>query len=93
MGHSMCILWLVVQSLGAQVSGLLTLLLPPQGCKLPQLLQSLPQLLHREPELSPMVGCKHLALYLSGSGRASQEIAISGFHQQVLSCIHNSIRI
>jgi hypothetical protein len=28
--------------------------------------------------LSPIVGCEYLALYLSGSGRASQETAISG---------------
>jgi hypothetical protein len=28
--------------------------------------------------LSPMVGCKHLHLYLPGSSRASQERAISG---------------
>jgi hypothetical protein len=32
--------------------------------------------------LSPMVGSEHPPLYLSGSGRASQEIAISGFCQQ-----------
>jgi hypothetical protein len=31
-----------------------------------------------------------LLLYLSGSGRASQETAISGFHQQALPGIHNS---
>ena len=37
------------------------------------------------PLLSPMVGCELLPLYLSGSGRASQETAISGstsWHQQ-----------
>jgi hypothetical protein len=28
--------------------------------------------------LSPIDGCDHLPLYLSGSGRASQETAISG---------------
>jgi hypothetical protein len=44
-----------------------------------------------DPELSPMVGCKHLPLYLSGSGRASQKTATSGFHQQALSGIHNSV--
>jgi hypothetical protein len=43
-----------------------------------------------DPTLSPIVGCKHLPLYLSGSGRASQETAISGFHQQALPSIHNS---
>ena len=32
--------------------------------------------------LSPVVGCEHLPLYLSSSGRASQETAISGPCQQ-----------
>jgi hypothetical protein len=36
------------------------------------------------PVLNPMVGWEHLPLYLSGSGRASQETAISGFHQHAL---------
>ena len=31
-----------------------------------------------DPVLSPMVGCKHPPLYLSGSGRTSQETALSG---------------
>jgi hypothetical protein len=33
-------------------------------------------------ELSPMVVCEHPPLYLSGSDRASQKPAISGFYQQ-----------
>jgi hypothetical protein len=37
-----------------------------------------------DPMLSPMVGCEHPPLYLSGSGRASQGTAILGFHQQAL---------
>jgi hypothetical protein len=41
--------------------------------------------------LSPMVGCEHMPLYLSGSGKASQETAISGSCQQALLGIHNSI--
>ena len=45
------------------------------------------------PTLSPIVGCKHPPLYLSGSGRASQETVISGFHQQALPSIHNSIQV
>jgi hypothetical protein len=40
---------------------------------------------------SPMVGCEHLHLYWSGSGRASQETAISGSCQQVLLGIHHSV--
>ena len=38
--------------------------------------------------LSPMVGCKHLPLYWSGSGRASQETAISGSCQPALTSWH-----
>ena len=41
------------------------------------------------PELSPMVDCK-LPLYLSGSGRTSQETTISGFYQQAPVGIHNN---
>ena len=41
--------------------------------------------------LIPMVGCKHPPLYLSGSGRASQETAISGSSQHALLGIHNSV--
>ena len=44
-----------------------------------------------DPELSPMDGCEHPPLSLSGSGRVSQEIAISGFCQQALLGIHNSV--
>ena len=42
------------------------------------------------PVISLMVDCKHLLLYLSGSGRASQETAISGYCQQGLLGISNS---
>ena len=41
--------------------------------------------------ISPIVGCKHSPLYLSGSGRASQETAITGACQQVLLGICNSV--
>ena len=30
------------------------------------------------PMLNPMVGCEHMPLYLSGSGRVSREMTISG---------------
>jgi hypothetical protein len=46
-----------------------------------------------DPVISPMVDCKHLPLYLSGSGRASQETAISGSCQQALPGIPNSVQI
>jgi hypothetical protein len=42
-------------------------------------------------EVSPMVGCELLPLYLSGSAGASQETAISGFHQQALPGIHLNV--
>jgi hypothetical protein len=42
------------------------------------------------PMLSPMVGCEHPHLFQSGSGRASQETAISGSCQQALLGISNS---
>ena len=37
-----------------------------------------------DPVLHPRGDCKHLLLYLSGTGRASQELAISGSYQQAL---------
>ena len=43
------------------------------------------------PVLTPMVGCKYLPLYLSGSGRASQETAIPSSCQQALLGIHNHV--
>jgi hypothetical protein len=43
--------------------------------------------------ISSLVGCEHLPLYMSGSGRASQESAISGSCQHVLLGIHNSVCI
>ena len=44
-----------------------------------------------DPVLHPMDGCEHPLLYLSGSGRASQEPAISGSCQQALVGICNSL--
>jgi hypothetical protein len=41
--------------------------------------------------LSPMVGCKHPPLHLSGSSRASQETGISASCQQAVVDIHNSV--
>jgi hypothetical protein len=37
-----------------------------------------------DPVLSPMDGCEHPLLYLSGTGRASQETATTGFCQKIL---------
>ena len=44
-----------------------------------------------DPMLSLMVCCEHPPLYLSGSGRASQETAISGSCQQALIGISNTV--
>jgi hypothetical protein len=44
-----------------------------------------------DPVLSPMDGCEHSFLYLLGTGRASQETAISGSCQLALVSIHNSV--
>jgi hypothetical protein len=40
--------------------------------------------------ISPMFGCEHPPLYLSGSGRYSQETAISDSCQQALLGLLNS---
>ena len=44
-----------------------------------------------DPVLSPKSGCEQLPLYLSDSGRSSQEKAISGSCQQALLGIHSSV--
>jgi hypothetical protein len=44
-----------------------------------------------DPVLTPMDDCEHPLLYLSGTGRTSQETAISGSCQQGLVRIHNSV--
>ena len=46
-----------------------------------------------DPMLSPMKGCEHSLLDLSGTGRASQETAISGSYQKNLVGICNSVWI
>ena len=43
-----------------------------------------------DPVISPMFGCEHPPLYLSGSGRYSQETAISDSCQQALLGLLNS---
>jgi hypothetical protein len=43
------------------------------------------------PVLNPKVGCKEPHLYLSGSGRVSQETALSGSYQQTLLPVSNSV--
>jgi hypothetical protein len=60
-------------------------------CKPLQLLHSFLSVLHCGPLLSSMVGCEHPSLYLSGSGRASYETAISGSCQHALLGMHKSV--
>ena len=97
MGHSMYILWLVVQSPGAHgVRGIWPIdtvapsigLQPPSAPSVPSTTP-----LSETPEFSPMVGCELPTLYLSGSGKSSQDIAISGFYQQALPGIDNNFRV
>jgi hypothetical protein len=45
----------------------------------------------RGPVFRPIDDCKHPLLYLPGTGRASEEIAISGSCQQNLAGIYNSV--
>jgi hypothetical protein len=44
-----------------------------------------------DPMLSPMTGCEHLPLYLSGPDRAPQETAISGSCELVLLGIYHNV--
>ena len=44
-----------------------------------------------DPMISSMIGWEHPPLYMSGSGRAFQEIAISGSCQHALLGIHNIV--
>ena len=79
----MCTPWLVVQSLGA-LGGLAY----GHCCFLYGVANPLSSFSSfsnssiGNPTLSPMIGCEHPPLYLSGSSRSSQEIAISGSYQQ-----------
>jgi hypothetical protein len=46
-----------------------------------------------DPVLSPMDDCEHPLLYLSGTGRISQETTISGSCQQALFGIHKVVYV
>jgi hypothetical protein len=89
-----CVLWLVVWSPGALGQGgvwLVDIGLPPIRLQDPSALSVLSLTTPLRPMLSSMAGCEHPHLYLSGTGRASQETAISGFCQQAYLGIHNSV--
>jgi hypothetical protein len=82
-GASMCTLWLVVKSLGA-LGGLVGwYCCSSYGVANPfSSFSPFPNSPIGAPMPSPMFDCKHPYLYLSVSGRASQETAISGSCQQ-----------
>ena len=63
----------------------------PIGLQTPLAPWVLSLLLHWDLVLSPMDGYEHPTLYLSGTGRVSQETAISGSCQQGLVGIHNTV--
>jgi hypothetical protein len=73
------------------VTGWFTLLFLLWGCKPILILGPFSSSSIGDPVLSPIVGWEHLPLYLSGTGRASQETAISGSCQQTIVGIHNSV--
>ena len=68
---------------------LVHIVVPPMGLQTP----SAPWVLSLAPLLGPMVDCKHPLLYLSGTGRTSQETAISGSCQKALVGTHNSVQV
>ena len=92
MSPTMHILWLVVQSLGS-----LGVLVSSYCCSSYRIANPFSSLgtfyssFIGNPMLNPMDGCEHQHLYLSGTGRASQETAISGSCQQALVGIYNSV--
>ena len=78
-GPYICTLWLVIYSLGT-LGGLVDwYCCSSYGVAIPfSSSVPFPNSSIGDPMLSPMVVCEHLPLYLSGSGRAFQETAISG---------------
>ena len=92
MGRSMCSVWLVAQSLGV-LGGLVGSyccfsygVTNPSSSFNPFSNSSTGELI-----VSPIVGCEHQLLYLSHSGRVSQDTAMSGSCQQALLGFHSSI--
>jgi hypothetical protein len=94
MSPTMCFLWLVVWSqkaLGVLVSSYCC---SSYGAADPfSSLGPFSSSFIGEYVLHPMEDCEHQLQYLSGTGRASQETAISGSCQQALVGIHNSVGI
>jgi hypothetical protein len=76
---------------GGRGSGWFIVLFLLWDCKPLQLIQFFLNSSTGDPVLSPMVGWEHPPLYLSGSGKASQETAILVSCQQALLGIHSSV--
>jgi hypothetical protein len=92
MDHSRCTLWLVVKFLGAL--GLLggSYCCPSYGSIKPfSSLGPFSSSSIGELVISPVAGWEHPPLYLSGTGTSLKETVISGFGQQALVGIHNSV--
>jgi hypothetical protein len=88
----MCFLWLVVYSQGALGLLVSSYCCSSYGASNPfSYLGTFSSSSIGDPVLSPMHGCEHPLLYLSGTSRASQETAISGSSQQALLGIYNSV--
>jgi hypothetical protein len=91
-GPSMCTIWLVFQNQGA-LGGLASW----HYCSLHGTAKHLSSFTSfsnssiRDHILGPMIGWEHPPLYLSGSGKAFQELVISGSCQQALPCIYSII--
>jgi hypothetical protein len=90
----MCFLWLVIYSQGALGGGVLVSSYCFSSYGAANSFDSLGTFSSSfigDPVLHPVDSCEHPLLYLSGTGRASHETAISGSCQQALVGIHNSV--
>jgi hypothetical protein len=99
-GPSMCSLLLMVQYLGALEGGGLIGWYCCSSYEVAKPLSSFspfPNSSTWDPMLSLLIGCEHLPLYFSGSNRASQETAISGFCSACTSWpvtwVHSGLRL
>jgi hypothetical protein len=93
MNPTMCFLWLVIWFQGALEVLVNSHCCSSYGAANPfSSLGTFSRCFIRDLVFYPMDGCKHPLLYLSGTGRVSQETTILGSRQQALIGIHNSVR-
>jgi hypothetical protein len=89
---TMCFLWLVVKNQGDLEILVISYCCSSYGAANPfSSLGIFSSSFIGDPVLLPMDVCEHLLLYLAGTGRASQETAISDSCQQSLVGIHNRV--